>query len=222
MNMERPLHALIGSVPGTIYLLRHGAVDSPGNGKRYIGCQDVVLSDLGYQQAHAWADRFSDTALETIYCSTLIRCLETARIIGQRNCLTPQALQELRELSLGAWEGRRIDTIKTSYPLAYQQRGDQISDYRPPGGESFRDLQQRVWPTFETVARRLQGRTLLVTHAGVIRVLLCHLLEIPLKNLFRIGQTYGALTIIEKGPQGYCVKAVNLQCKDPIFTENGY
>lgn len=220
MNMERPLHVLIGSVPGTIYLLRHGAVDSPGNGKRYIGWQDVALSDLGYQQAHAWANRFSDTGLVTIYCSTLTRCLETARIIGNRNCLTPQALPELRELNMGSWEGRRIDTIKTRYPLAYRQRGDQIADYRPPGGESFRDLQQRVWPTFETVARRLQGQTLVVAHAGVIRVLLCRLLEIPLKNLFRIGQAYGALTIIEKGPPGYCVKAVNLQCKDPMPLES--
>jgi probable phosphoglycerate mutase len=126
----------------------------------------------------------------------------------------------LRELNLGSWEGRRFETIRTLYPQAYRQRGDQIADYRPPAGESFRDLQDRAWPVFEAVARQLRGRALIVTHAGVIRVVLCRLLEIPLKHLFRIGQTCGALTIIDKGPQGYCIKAMNLQCEGPMPVED--
>jgi probable phosphoglycerate mutase len=199
-----------GTTQGTIYLLRHCAVDSPGNGRRYIGWQNLPLSDLGRQQAHAWADRFADTAFEAIYCSTLHRCQETARIIGDRSGHSPRALPELREINLGSWEGQLVETIKKVYPLAYGQRGDQIADFRTPGGESFRDLQQRAWPAFETLARRHQGPTLIVTHAGVIRVLLCCLLGMPLKNLFLIGPAYGALTVLQKEPQGYCVRALNL------------
>jgi probable phosphoglycerate mutase len=50
----------------------------------------------------------------------------------------------------------------------------------------------------------------MVTHAGVIRVLICRLLGMPLKNLFTIGQAYAALTIIDARPQGFRLQALNL------------
>lgn len=197
----------------TLYLLRHGVVDPPDNDKRYVGWQDVALGAPGRQQARAWGTHFADSTLEAVYCSTLIRCRETARIIAERCRLELQALPALREIHLGSWEGQRRQTIKTCFPRAYRQRGEQIADYRPPGGESFRDLQKRVWPAFDTVARR-HGQTLIVTHAGVIRVLLCRLLDIPLEHLFRLGQAPGALTIVTRRAQGYCVEAINLPCRD--------
>jgi len=209
--MARPSFVSPGSLHGRIYLLRHGAILSAANGKQYIGVQDVALSAIGHSQACAWADYFAGAGLDEIYCSDLARCLETARIIGAGCNLAPQALPELREVSLGAWEGQQFDTIKTRDPQGFQQRGDHIADHRPPGGESFRDLQNRAWPIFETAARRHQGQTLIVTHAGVIRVLLCRLLGMPLDNLFCIGQAYGALTIIEVRPQGYRIQAINIQ-----------
>ena len=196
---------------GTIYLLRHGAVRSYGNGKRYIGWQDLPLSDAGLEQAGIWAAYFTGLALEEICCSDLVRCRETARIIADRCSLEPQVFPELREVYLGAWEGRRFDEIKTHYPQAFQERGDHIAEHRPPGGESFRDLHDRVWPVFESVVGRLSGRALMVTHAGVIRVLVCRLLGIPLENLFGIGQAHGALNIVEVRPEGYRIQVLNLQ-----------
>lgn len=199
-----------GGSHGTIYLLRHGAVRSVEGGKRYTGWQDVALSDIGLQQAGIWADFFSGIALDAICCSDLSRCLETARMIGKRCSLEPKPFPELREVSLGAWEGQRFDTIRSRCPRAYQERGERIADHRPPGGESFHDLQARVWPLFEAIANRCSGHRLIVTHAGVIRVLLCRLLGLPLENLFRLGQTYGALNIVEVRPANRRILALNL------------
>jgi probable phosphoglycerate mutase len=196
---------------GTIYLLRHGAVQSPSGGKRYIGWQDLPLNHIGLEQAAAWATYFEALGLDAICCSDLIRCRETAGIIGRRCSLEPRAFPELREVSLGQWEGKPFHEIKTLHPQAYQARGEQIAGHRPPGGESFRDLQNRTWPVFEALVRRPGNRTLLVTHAGVIRVLLCRLLGMPLENLFSIGQSHGALNIIDVRPQGYRLQGVNLQ-----------
>jgi broad specificity phosphatase PhoE len=198
------------SHPDTIYLLRHGAIQSPGEGRRYIGWQDQALSDVGRRQACTWADYFNSMALDGIYCSDLIRCLETARIIAARHCLEPQALPELREVCMGAWEGHRFDAIRGRDPQEFQRRGEYIADHCPPGGESFGDLQRRVWPVFKKLAPGPHQAILMVTHAGVIRVLLCRLLGMPLKNLFRIGLTYGSLSIIDSGPQGFRVRAMNL------------
>jgi alpha-ribazole phosphatase len=198
------------SRPGTIYLLRHGAIQSPGEGKRYIGWQDHALSDAGQRQAHAWAEYFNGMVLEGIYCSDLIRCLETARIIAARCGLEPKAIAELREIHLGSWEGLRFDSVRANFPQEFQQRGDNLADHSPPHGESFADLQRRVWPVFTKLASGPRQTTLMVTHAGVIRVLICRLLGMPLNNLFRIGMTYGALSIIDFGPQGFRVRGLNL------------
>jgi alpha-ribazole phosphatase len=194
-----------------VFLLRHGAVQASGSSKRYIGHTDLPLCDVGREHAHRWADYFSKAGLNDIYSSDLSRCLETARIIAAQGSMEPRALAELREISLGAWEGQSFDTIKTLYPEEFEQRGDHIADHRPPGGESFRDLQNRVWPIFQKVAHQDTGNTLFVTHAGVIRVLICRLLDMPLDKLFTIGQAYGALNIIEVRMNGYRIQALNLQ-----------
>jgi alpha-ribazole phosphatase len=195
---------------GTIYLLRHGAINSPGEGRRYIGWQDHALSDIGRRQARAWSGYFSGTSLDGIYCSDLKRCLETARIVADECSLEPQTLPEFREISLGEWEGRRFDAVRSADPHEFQRRGEQIAEHRPPGGESFNDLQHRVWPVFTKLTSGAHREILVVTHAGVIRVLLCRLLGMPLKNLFRIGLTYGGLSVINFGRREYRLRAVNI------------
>jgi probable phosphoglycerate mutase len=196
---------------GTIYLLRHGAIQFPKDCKRYIGWHDPPLNSIGFRQAVAWAGYFSGLGLEEIYCSDLIRCRVTAGIISTRFSLEPRVYPELREVSLGAWEGKSFQYVQTLQPQEFQKRGAHLADHRPPGGESFRDLQNRAWPLFEAVVRRLRRRALIVTHAGVIRVLLCRLLDMPLESLFSIGQSYGALTIIGVRPQGCRLQGLNLQ-----------
>lgn len=210
MNIALAPDAKEPSHYGTIYLLRHGAIDSLGGGKRYIGWQDLALSDVGRRQAYAWSGFFSSRSLDRIYCSDLIRCVETARIIAAQCSLEPQARSELREINLGEWEGRPFDEVRTADPHEFQRRGEQIADHRPPGGESFKDLQRRVWPVFTKLTSGAHRTILIVTHAGVIRVLLCRLLGIPLENLFRIGLAYGTLSIIDSGHREYRIRAVNL------------
>ena len=195
---------------GKLFLLRHGTVQQPGEGRHYIGQLDLPLNDRGRAQAEAWAVYFATVKLDTIVCSDLARCRETARIIGTARQQTPQARPELREIALGAWEGQSFAALQRRDPQAFEQRGRRIADHCPPGGESFRDLDRRIWPFFEDLLRHPPSRTLVVTHAGVIRVLLCRLLGMPLENLFSLGVAYGALSIIAIRPAGARLQALNL------------
>ncbi len=193
-----------------IYLLRHGAIQAPDRERRYIGQQDLPLNDEGLRQARAWSAYFAQDRPDVLYCSDLARCRETARLIGRRCALEPEPRPELREVALGEWEGETFAAVKTRDPAAFQARGKHIADHRPPAGESFRDLEQRVWPFFQTTARQGPPRSLLVTHAGVMRVLLSRLLGMPLGNLFAIGLAYGTLSIVDVRPSGYRLQALNL------------
>ena len=197
-------------VPRLVYLLRHGEIETPGGGRRYIGAQDFALSPAGREQARFWSERFARVDLEAIYCSPLSRCLDTVGTIGKRCGISPVVVPAFKEIDLGEWEGRRMETIRTLYPHDYARRGDEIADFRPPGGESFRDLQRRVLPAFGDLPRRHDAPILIVTHAGVIRVLLCHLLDMPLKRLFRIGLDYGSLTIVQIGGADCRLQSLNL------------
>ena len=212
MNLPKPpARPLKTPSRSMIWLLRHGVIQAAEAGKRYIGRQDLPLSDIGLGQARAWADYFAGLKVDKIVSSPLIRCLETARIIGGGCRIEPQVIAQLVEICLGSWEGRRFETIKTLFPQAFRERGEHMADHRPPGGESFRDVQQRVWPLFETLTRQLPGNTLIVTHAGVIRVLLCSVLGMPLDHLFRMGQDHGALNIIEIRSDGFRLQSLNQQ-----------
>jgi probable phosphoglycerate mutase len=210
MTRERTLTSTGSPAGGTLFLLRHGEIQISGEGRHYIGQQDLPLSHSGREQAKAWADYCAAANMDEIFCSDLSRCRETARIIGARCRLVPQARPELREVALGEWEGLSFAAIQNRDPEAFRQRGARIADHRPPGGESFRDLDARVWPFFNTQFRQPRSRILVITHAGVIRVLLCRLLGMPLENLFSIGVFHGALSIVARRPGGVRLEALNL------------
>jgi probable phosphoglycerate mutase len=194
--------------PDTVYLLRHG--DSGRDTiRRYIGQSDEPLNANGRMQAMAWQQAFRDICLSRIYCSDLIRSLETARIIADGRGEPVQPLAGLREIDLGAWDGLEIDEVRRRYPDEYRKRGEEPVDYRTPGGESFGDLADRVVPLFEEVVASMSSTVLIVGHAGVNRVILCHLLGMPLSNLFRLEQGYGCLNILEHATDSWVVRRVN-------------
>ena len=117
---------------------------------------------------------------------------------------------DLREINLGEWDGRPKLDIEAESPAEWKTRGASIDTFRPPEGESFSDLYQRVIPVFEHIAETVSSPVLIVGHAGVNRVILCRVLNMPICKLFSIGQNYGALNIIEKGRAGLKVTAMNV------------
>jgi alpha-ribazole phosphatase len=193
-----------------ICLLRHAEVEAADGLKRYIGQTDLPLSALGRQHCREWAERLVSITLEKIVCSDLQRSLETAKLIANRRSISVQPLRNLREIDLGAWEGLSFETVKAHYPEEYNRRGAALATHRPPGGESFSDLAQRVLPVFYKIAGNASAPVLLVGHAGVNRVILSHLLEMPLEAMFRLGQDYGAMNVIIPRGEQYQVEGINL------------
>jgi probable phosphoglycerate mutase len=196
-----------------IYLLRHGEVEGNAE-KRFIGQSDPPLSGVGRQHARVWNIKLAPIEWETVICSDLRRSEETARIIAGDKQAAIRTTPKLREILLGKWEGLSRDYVRRYFPEQWRKRGDDLANYQPPGGESFKDLQERVVPPFEAVSLQLKGHSLIIAHAGVNRVILCHILGMPLSNLFRLGQDYGALNIIDYGRKVSRILALNLQSRD--------
>ena len=177
--------------------------------KRYIGQTDLQLVKTGIRQARKLAAYFSKAPLDAIACSDLKRSLQTARIIAGNRPVKLEPVCALREVDLGEWDGLSIAAVKTCAPEEWQRRGESPAEHRPPGGESFYDLQSRVVPAFQTLIANLQSNLMIVGHAGVNRVILCHLLGIPLARLFCLGQDYAAVNLILSGHEGIQVQLIN-------------
>ena len=188
---------MISSGRRDIYLARHGAIEPHPGGRRYIGQLDLPLSGEGIRQAEALRERLRDAPLSAIYCSDLRRSVKTAEIIADPHGITPRPRRDLREVSLGEWEGRLFDEVRRQAPGAYHERGRDIVHFRPPGGESFSDCAARVLPALYDILRATTGTILITGHACVNRVLLSRAMGRSLDELFDIEQDYGCLNLIQ-------------------------
>lgn len=199
-----------------VYLFRHGQIEL-SNEARVIGQTDVPLDETGRGQARWWRAIAAQLAFYRIFCSDLIRSRETAEILAGSSPVPITALPALREIDLGAWDGLSRAEVQTRFPAEWAERGRNIAEYRPVNGESFADLAARVVPAVERVAECAEGPIAIVGHAGVNRVLLCHVLGMPLAHLFRIGQDYCALNIIETGKVPWSVSMMNLKPRSNLI-----
>ena len=190
-------------------LMRHGQIIQQ-KPSRFVGQSDIPLDETGREQAARVAEFLSGAGITRVVSSDLSRTMETARIVTQGWGLDIEPEPGLREIFLGQWEGLTRDEVMESFPGVYQARGKDMAKCRPNEGESFQDLQNRVWPVFEKLA--LCGEKLLiVAHAGVNRAILCKALGMPIENLFRLGQEYCCLNYFSLGNDALVVEQLNFQ-----------
>lgn len=196
-----------------LHLLRHAQAE-PETPWRFLGQRDRPLSQEGEKQARFWRDALAGTHFTAALCSDLSRCVGTARIVLERHDIQAISTPGLREISLGSWDGLTVEEVRTRYPGQYEARGYDMAGFAPPGGESFLDLQRRALASLLPVLETAGGDVLLVAHAGVNRVLVCHFLGMPLEGLFRLGQGSCCRNVVEWGRDGPCLKIFN----QPPFT----
>ena len=148
-----------------LVMLRHAATGWNEAGILQ-GRTDRPLSPAGAAQAARWRlpENLAPSDDEASFSSPLVRCRETARLMGLRPAIEP----DLIETAWGQWEGRRLADIRAADPEGLARRERAGLDFHPPDGESARQVQARVAPF---LARRAAagGTAVAVTHRGVIR-----------------------------------------------------
>jgi alpha-ribazole phosphatase len=192
-----------------LYLARHGETTASAE-YRYIGQTDVDITGNGVEQMERLRHRFKDEEIHAFFSSDLIRARKGAEIIAGCHGIEPVACPEFREINLGIWEGMTREEIMERYPDEYTARLQDLVHRRIEGGESFRDVQERVMQKLSRILADREGSTiLLLAHGGVNRVILFDALKLDLANLTRIDQSYGCINIIDYYESGPVVKLVN-------------
>jgi alpha-ribazole phosphatase/probable phosphoglycerate mutase len=163
--------------------LRHG---EPVGGRRYRGQTDDPLSEKG------WAQMRSAVAGErpwsAIVSSPLARCSAFAQWLAEETGLPLGYDERLKEVGFGVWEGKTPDDLKREDPeCVFEFKRDPIGK-RPQGAELLADFSARAVAAYEAiVSRHAGGHVLLVAHAGVMRMAICHVLGLPPAQAYRIN-----------------------------------
>lgn len=200
----------------TLFLVRHGQTVGAEE-RRYKGTLDVPLSDEGKAQIKKTAGvirrylKNSSSALDAIYASDLSRALVSAEIIADALGKIPVVEPRIKERHFGGWEGMSFDEIKEEDPEAFDAWARDPLGHHPPGGESTLEVKERVMPAYYEITERHKGENVcIVSHGGVLRVILCELMGVPLKNIFRIEQDFAALNVVELHGGYPVLKGVNI------------
>lgn len=199
-----------------VYLIRHGEI-TQHRPRRFVGQSDLPLTDRGREQIRAVARYLEGANVARVVCSPLARCVESAGIIGDGLGLAVESTPDLREISLGVWEGLTVDEVRERFPGCYEARGRDLAGFRPPGGESFADVQHRVWTAFKGVLADTAGDAAVVAHGGVNRALLCRILGMPLEHLFRLEQDYGCVNVFQTVDDDIRVAMMNFRPAEMLF-----
>ena len=186
----------------TIDLIRHG---EPVGGRKYRGQINDPLSDRGWMQMReAVADQ---SPWDIIISSTLSRCLDFARELGQRSGIDVKADSRLMEIGFGEWEGRTASELEQEIPGQVKRFLKDPLNNTPPGAETLMEFEARVIAAWHDVLQQHYGQhVLLVGHAGMIRMIMRHELGMPIDRMFRIQVSNAAITRIcveGEGPNAF-------------------
>mgnify|MGYP003625038028 FL=1 len=230
-----------------IDLLRHGAcsdgkiyrgrTDSALSALGWAQMQAQIQQQVSAGNEPSW---------QAIYSSTLQRCQLPAQQLAERLELPLRLDPRLREIDFGDWDGQLQQQVWQQYPaqvLAFWQNPETAP---PPAGESIQDFQRRVVELLQQwlldgssqVEQAIQvgelmpadtpavvdageeipcARLLCVTHAGVIRALLCQLLGLSTVAAQRMSIDYGSLTRIELYPDDRDVASIEKLNSQVVF-----
>ena len=179
-----------------IFLVRHA--ESTWNRQRKIqGQKDPPLSPYGKREAKIVSRRFKELPFGVVYSSPLKRATQTARaIVGKKAGIIIE--DDLREICLGKWEGKKLEQIRKKYGDAFDRwvvRPDLIPI---PGGEDFKAFVRRVKRTLHRIEKRNpDGNVLVVGHGGVISTYVTVVLKIKPVDVWCVSVKNASVTIVE-------------------------
>lgn len=185
-----------------LYLIRHGETDW-NTEQRFQGMADIPLNESGRQQAQWVAARFETINFYYLYSSDLSRAYATAQAIAQLRDISIQTHPSLREIDVGDWQGFTWVEIQEKFPNHSSHRSPSSLDDTSHHGESLRQFYQRVAQGLDQImASTHQKDTVIVTHGGTIRMMLCYLLKLPLEQREQFKISNVGVFVLEQDDQG--------------------
>jgi alpha-ribazole phosphatase len=158
------------------------------------GQTNMPLADTFMEEAASIKVKLPND-LDAVFCSTLDRCRVLASVLKFENV---QYEERLIEFNFGDWENKLWND------LDQKELGTWMQDFvnlPTPNGENVLALYERVSAFLDEMRSKNYEKILLITHAGVIRCIWSYLLEMPVKNMFKIPVGFGEIFVVNLGKE---------------------
>ncbi|MFM7213815.1 MAG: histidine phosphatase family protein [Verrucomicrobiota bacterium] len=184
----------------TLFLIRHGEVETRYH-RMFGGSRiDMELSPRGHQQADRLSSWLARTPIDAVYASPMRRVQLTYEPFRRHHEGEPVILPGLREIDFGDWTGLGWDEVQSRFGMSAYDWLDHLEQERVTGAESLHGFKSRLNASIDQIVREQPGRTVAVfCHGGVIRGILSHLLHQPLRWFEHIEVDYASVTWVDVG-----------------------
>jgi broad specificity phosphatase PhoE len=180
-----------------LFFIRHGETDWNVE-CRWQGQADVPLNAKGLEQAAQIAQGLRSHDLDAIYSSDLTRARQTAEILASAAGLPVFVDARLREIHLGEWEGLLVSEIDERFAKEFQRRYLHPLSVTPPGGETTRQVQERMISAIQEILASHPGeKVAVVSHGFAIAVTLASLQGIPIEKVRGLVPVNGEVQELE-------------------------
>lgn len=168
----------------SLLFIRHGETDWNVE-KRWQGQIDVPLNANGHRQAQQMAEALAHLPISAIYASDLRRATETASYLAAWFKVEVKTDPRLREIHQGEWQGMTIGEIQTKYTFRFHSRKERPLEIAPPGGETVRQVGERVMAFVRELPPSHPETTIaVVTHGFVMALMQVLLKQKPFAQLW--------------------------------------
>ncbi|MBI2121587.1 MAG: histidine phosphatase family protein [Candidatus Sungbacteria bacterium] len=154
-------------------LVNRGILNIYSDALKNLRDADYPLSAKGLTQAKKAADFLKKQygSFDVIFSSPFVRAEKTARIVAEKFIDANFVIEErIREKEFGIADGLTAEELNKFYPREYERKQKEKKYYyRPPGGESYPDVNLRLWSFLNTLVREhARSKVLIVSHSAVM------------------------------------------------------
>jgi len=186
----------------TCYIVRHAAKERGDFFNPQLRHQDEPISAQGQTAAQKLCRYFDGQALAAIYVSEYQRTRQTIEPVAQQLRLTPVIDARLNEIDNGRLDGMTDEQIQQAYPEIWQAFLSRSADFRFPEGETGAEAQRRIAEFLEEKRQQHAGENIiLVSHEGLIRLLMCTILDLPVYKRWNFHYDFCGIMEIAYQPE---------------------
>ncbi len=185
-----------------LYLIRHAETVSNVQ-RKFQGKLESPLTEKGERQIKLLTDRLKvinkRVQFSKIYSSPLDRALKTAEPIASALKIRLEVSDLLMEMDHGSWDGLTIEQINRNYEELWRVWRYSPHLARFPEGESLLEAQNRFREFVEELIRieSINSNIIVVSHAGLIKLGILFMLQIPLEKYWIFGIENASITVVK-------------------------
>jgi broad specificity phosphatase PhoE len=179
----------------TFYIVRHADKENGDFYNPLLRHHDQPISEKGHEQAQKLCAFFANKGLSKIYVSAYQRTRQAIAPVARHFNLVPILDERLNEIDNGLFDGATEEEIQQRFPAEWQVFCERKADFRFPEGETGEEARDRI-VAFLKEKREAHGNenTVIVSHEGLIRILMCHITGNPVYNRWNFYVDFCGIT----------------------------